>query len=133
MSDVRRDNNRIAFTQLRVPASRGRVFNSTVNHDQCFRAVGMVMTAVCLAWFQDAPANRHIVTITEGPVGKPGEIAPAEVLALGFGLREDLNVVGHGNGFCLQKVAKLCRSQIFIAAAAFTRLAPLGAASKARV
>jgi hypothetical protein len=56
----------------------------------------MVMTAVCLAWLQDAPANRHIVTITEGPVGKPGEIAPAEFLALGFALREDLNVVAHG-------------------------------------
>ncbi len=98
MSDVRPDNNRIAFTQLHFPVSGGRVFDSTLNHDQCFRAVGMVMTAVCLAWLQDAPANRHIVTITEGTVGKPGEIAPAELLALGFALREDLNVVGHGKG-----------------------------------
>jgi hypothetical protein len=52
-----------------------------------------------LAWFQDAPANRHIVTVTEGPVRKPSEITPAEFLALRFALRENLNVVGHGNGF----------------------------------
>ena len=57
------------------------------------------MTTVRVAWLQDALANRHIVTVCEGPIGEPCEIAPAEFLALGFALREELNVVRHGNGF----------------------------------
>jgi hypothetical protein len=99
MPDVRRDNNGIAFTQLRFAVAGGSVFDSTLNHNQRFRAVGVVMTTVRVAWLQDAPANRHIVTVTEGPVRKPSEITPAEFLALRFALRENLNVVGHGNGF----------------------------------
>ena len=103
MPDVRRDNNGIAFTQLGFAVSHGRVFDSALNHDQRFRAVWVVMTAVRLAWLQDAPANCHFVTVAQGPVCKPGEIAPAEFLTLRFVLREDLNVVGHGNGFIHRK------------------------------
>jgi hypothetical protein len=74
------------------------VFDSTFNHDQRFRAVGVVVTAIRLAWLQDAPANCHIVIVAEGPIGKPGKIAPAEFLTLRFALGKDLNVVGHGIG-----------------------------------
>lgn len=99
MPDVGRHNNRIAFTQLRFSVSRDSVFDSTFNHDQRFRAVGVVMTAIRVTWLQDASTNRHIVTVAEGSIGKPGKIAPAEFLTLCLALGKDLNVVGHGNGF----------------------------------
>ena len=99
MPDVRRYNNGIALTQLGFLISRDRVFDPTFNHDQRFRAVGVVMTAIRVARLQDAPANRHIVTVAEGPIGKPGKIAPSEFLTLRFALGKDLNLVGHGNEF----------------------------------
>jgi predicted small integral membrane protein len=90
----------------------------------------VVMTAVRLAWLQDAPANSHIVTVAYRPIREPGEIAPVKLLPMRFAVWEDLNIGRHGNGFLRQKVTKLRRSKIFIATAAYTRSAPLGAASK---
>ena len=99
MPDVRRDNNGIAFIQLRFLISGDSVFDPALNHHQRFRAIRVVVTAVRVAWLQDAPANCHIGTVADSPIREPGEIAPVKFLPMRFSVWEDFNVGRHKNGF----------------------------------
>ena len=63
MPDVSRDNNGIALTQLYFSVSSERVSYPALNHNQGFRAIGVVMTAIRVAWLQNAAAHRHIVAV----------------------------------------------------------------------
>src|ERR1700752_1270438 len=103
MPDVSRDNNVIPFTQLRFSASRECVSYPALNHNQGFPAVGVIVAAIRVAWLQNAAAHGQIVAVAQGPISKPGEITPAEFLTLRFAVREDLDVVGHGNGIPLNR------------------------------
>lgn len=98
MPGVGWNHDGVTFIQFRFLISGDSVLDPTLNHYQCLRAIGVVMAAISVAWFQDATADGHIIAVAQGPIREPGELAPVEFLTLRFAVREDLNVGGHGRG-----------------------------------
>ena len=61
--DIGRDHNGITFAQLSFLISSDGVPNPPVNHHQRLRAIRVIMTAVRMAWFEDAAANGHLMAV----------------------------------------------------------------------
>jgi len=64
MADIGWDHDGIAFAQFRLLVASDRMPDPALNHDQRLRAIGVVMTAIRVAWLQHATANRHLVAVS---------------------------------------------------------------------
>ena len=84
MPDVGWNGDGIPLTQLHVFTVRAGVLDLSMNDDQNFRAVGMIMPWIALTGFEEAAADGHFGRIAQGITGKPCQVAPFKMVLLGL-------------------------------------------------
>ena len=79
MPDIGRDGNRVSRFHFRFSPIGHGVADVSLNDDQNFAAVRVIMARVAAAGIEAATTDRKFAAVTERTAGVPGEAAPVEI------------------------------------------------------